>query len=127
MALDEVAAEAASGREGALEIYQRFSGAEICAAEGFLEEIEFEKACGGRGCDGEAATVYGDAVAFAGLGGNGRSADDEAGGDFAMTECADGAGGFDQSGEHEGSLNQREVGNHFEKDGAQEALQIGNE
>ena len=83
-----MAAEAAIGGQGALEIDEPagLEPAEVCAAERFLEQVEFQPAVDGRGGDREAAAVDGDAFAFAALGRNGVGAQDEAGGALAAVK-----------------------------------------
>ena len=102
MALDEVAAEARTDLESALDVdgVARGEGAEIGEAEGLLEEIEVGGV--GRGVDdGKAAAVDGDAFAEGEVGGEGNGGECEAGTLGSGLEVRDAGGGFDDSSEHE--------------------------
>jgi hypothetical protein len=103
MPLDEVAAKACSHGHGALQIDEA-AGFEIAKA-GDAESLHEQVKAGGlpdgiKGGDREAAAIDGYAFAFGEFGGHGADIQGQAGAFAARFEAEDGAGGFDEAGEH---------------------------
>ena len=103
MALDEVTAEACAHGHGALQIDEAAGGeiAQAGDAEGLHEQVKAGALRADiKGGDGEAAAIDGDAFALGKLGSHGADMEGEAGAFAPWFETENGAGGFDEAGEH---------------------------